>query len=307
MVKRIAKYGFKSGILPKPRQIVESFKTPAELEHAAKENVGFVDPELVPKGVKAHLPLKARVPANVTIANSAKPQSDNTQKKRADWRDLNASIRRKYLSDSLLTQEAEEWRIMKSREKRVEAEHVALLQQAKQAKRTEATTLTLPTIESFLSTKNQLVTPRTREETKLLKAKRTANRKALELQALETKANELLEVYQSSGEYIVNEEQLEAAINKAFSPKTAQSKFYNIGSSLSSFGELSRQFDLSPGNKQTSTTDAQSNLTKSLFGITSNNNPGLGEVEDAISGATVQYQKVLRDLESQKSTKSLDQ
>lgn len=306
MVKRIAQYGFKSGVLPKPRQIVDAFKTPAEIEQLTKENVGFVDPELVPKGVAAHIPLKERVPVSLTIANSAKAQKDTTQNKRSEWRGLNASIRRKYLKDSLLSQEAEEFQIMKNREKSLEYERNARLQRTEQSKRSEATTLTLPTIESFLSTKNQLVIPRTAQETRLLRAKRTANRKALELEALETKASDLLEVYQSAGKFIVNEKQLDIAITQAFSPKTAQSKFYNIGSSsLSSFGDLSRQFDISLGastSKQSGATpDAQSNLTKSLFGITSNNNPGLGEVEDAISGATVQYRKVLRDLESQKA------
>lgn len=300
MVKPIARYGFKSGVLPKPRQIVEALKTPAELKQAAKENVGFVDPELVPRGVAAHVPLKDRVPASYTIANSAKAQGENPQKKRAEWKSLNASIRRKYLTDSLLTQEAEEVRIMQRREKTLEVERHAQLELQKQATRSKATTLTLPTIQSFLSSKNQLVMPRTRQEKELLHAKRKANRKALELQSLETKASNLLEVYQSAGSFIVNEQQLEAAIQQAFSPKVPHARYYTAGSHIPSLGDLSRQFDISLGgaSKQPGVTEAQTNLTKSLFGITSNNNPGLGEVEDAISGATVQYRKVLRDLES---------
>lgn len=305
MVKPIARYGFKSGVLPKPRQIVDPYKTAAEIKQAARENVGFVDPELVPKGVAAHIPLKDRVPASVKIANSAKERTEN-QKKRAEWRLLNASIRRKYLSDSLLTQEVEEQKIMRTRERVLEKERLAQEELAKQATRSEATTLTLPTIESFLSSKNQLVIPRTKEESELLRAKRKANRKAHELKNLETKASELLEVYQSSGSYIVNEHQLESAIQQAFSPKVAHAKYYNSGSSIPSLGDISRQFDISLGGaKQPGVADAQSNLTKSLFGITSNNNPGLGEVEDAISGATVQYRKVLRDLENK--PKDLDQ
>lgn len=304
MVKPIAKYGFKSGVLPKPRQIVDAFKTAAEIKQAARENVGFVDPDLVPKGVAAHVPLKERVPASVKISNSAKDKTDK-QKPRAEWRGLNASIRRKYLTDSLMKQEAEELQIMKRRERNLEREKLAQAELLKQATRSEATTLTLPTIESFLSVKNQLVTPRTKEETELLRAKRTANRKAHELRKLETKANDLLEVYQSAGDYIVTEAQLDAAIQKAFQPNTMQSQFrYNFGR-LNSFGDLSRQFDISVGGaKQTGVAEAQTDLTKSLFGITSNNKPGLGEVEDAISGSTVQYRRVLEDLTEEKKAEA---
>lgn len=301
MGKSTARFGFKSGILPKPRKIVEPFKTPAELRQEAQNNVGFVDPELVPKGVAAHVPLKERVPASYKIAHSAKEKTNKEQ--RADWKELNATVRRRYLTDSLTFQEAEELKIMQRREKRLEKLKELNEKRAKQAVRSEATTLTLPTIESFLTIKNQLVTPRTKEETELLQAKRTANRKEQELRALERKSETLLEVYQSAGEFIVTEAQLDSAIEKAFrsTSSTSQFNFSHLGFN----DEFSRQLDLTiDPSKSSGVKGVQADLTQSMFGVTSNKKPGLGEIEDAVSGATVQYRRVLRDLTEKKKAEA---
>jgi hypothetical protein len=277
MVKRIARYGFKSGILPKPRQIVEPFKTPAEIEQAEKENIGFRDPELIPKGVAAKVPLKERVPASYKIEHSAKEAQGN--KASADWKKLNADIRRKYLTQSLLTQEAEEKAIMERRQRQLEKDRQARIQRLERTKVSEATRLTLPTIQSFL-TNQPLVTRRTPEEIALLKSKREANRKAVKLKHLTQKSNDVLELYQSSANFITTEAKLKSAIEACFNSSGSP---YASGSQYIS-NEVQNVF--STGNAKGANASSLNELTAATLGLTKNFLPGLGEVQGAISGET---------------------
>lgn len=280
MVKRIARYGFKSGILPKPRQIVESFKTPAEIEHAEKENIGFRDPELVPKGVEAKVALKERVPASYHIEHSAKKAKEN--KSGADWKKLNAEIRKKYLTQSLLTQEAEEKAIMEQRGRQLEKDRQARIQRLERTKISEATRLTLPTIQSFL-TNQPLVARRTPEEIALLKAKREANRKAVKLDHLTKKSNEVLELYQSSANFITTEAKLKSAIEACFNNSGSP---YISGSQYIS-NEVQSVF--STGDAKGANVSSLNELTAATLGLTRNFLPGLGEVQSAISGETKKF------------------
>lgn len=277
MVSRIARYGFKSGVLPKPRQIVEPFKTPAEIEHAEKENIGFRDPELIPKGVPAKVPLKERVPASFKIENSAKKAKED--KHRAEWKTLNADIRRKYFTQSLLIQEAEEKSIMERRQRQLEEDRQARIQRLERTKVSEATRLTLPTIQSFL-TNQPLVTRRTPEEIALLKSKREANRKAVKLKHLTQKSNDLLELYQSSANFITTEAKLKSAIEACFNSSGSP---YASGSQYIS-NEVQNVF--SSSNAKGANVSSLNELTAATLGLTKNFLPGLGEVQGAISGET---------------------
>lgn len=276
MVKRIARYGFKSGILPKPRQIVEPFKTKAEIAQEEKENVGFADKDLIPKGVPQIVPLKARISAQHLIDYSAKKPSEETIKKRAEWRNRNADVRREFLTRSLLNQETAEQQIMKRREAKAAREKQLQTERMELMKSSQATTLTLPTIESFLTTQ-PFVVPRTKEEIELLKAKKEANRVKTDLEQKTEKAKGILEIYQSASSYIVDVDELEQAINNAFSSGNTSFSYLN-------------------------TETAQNDMTKALFGVTNNFLPGVEEVQDAVSGNTTQFKNLLEKLENQEES-----
>lgn len=377
MVKRIAKYGFKSGILPKPRQIVEPYKTRKELEELAKANVGFRDPELIPKGVKAAvIPLKPRVTIDTVIAHSAKqPQPGNkSSSSRAQWRQDFATKRREYLVQALTTQDRAELCAMKKREARElrDEEEARKKADPELTKQSQSTLLTLPTIEAFLNNTHsstlstddkaaagshitsindvaQFVVPRTPAEQKLLLTQRKANRVRGKLAVAESRAKTFLELYQRASSFATTEEQLDKLIEKEFPPASAPThggfpgaspagSSYNktwdpsvifgsssyASSSASPFGSFAATGYSSSGSSVIlSTSPAFSNdatppresaqhlqqplsdgdthslhnaLIKELYGVTSNTAPGLAEVEDAISGATVQHHKALAEL-----------
>ncbi|VVT51857.1 uncharacterized protein SAPINGB_P003236 [Magnusiomyces paraingens] len=352
MVKRIAKYGFKSGILPKPRQIVEPYKTRKEIEALEKANVGFRDPELIPKGVKAAvIPLKPRVTIDSIIEKSAKePTPGGTASKRAPWRQELSAMRRSFLVQSLQNQDRAELRAMKLREKREARQEAEDLKKAdpELTKQSESTLLTLPTIESFLNNTHpstssitsindvsQFVVPRTRAEQKLLNTQRKANLVRKRLAETESRARSFLELYQSTSTFITTEEGLNAAIeaefaqpdhpamggrfsgrsqgffssslpfsNNPFSAFESSSTPSSAILSAPTFANVTSAGVSAPGTSvqqekvlsESEKDSFRSTMAKQLYGVTSNFAPGLAEVEDAISGATVQHHKILAEL-----------
>lgn len=259
MVKRIAKYAFKSGVLPKPRQVVAPFKTPLEIQHEEKENVGFRDPELIPqKGssrrenirVAAHVPLKQRTPAAQILAKTTKAPLEANDRRRPDWRSESAKMRRAYLNKSLADFEEDAKRDMEARQKREEyLERNTKRKETPFTTQSEALTLTLPTIESFLTPKSaksaatssatedsadamqdmlsgsQFIVPRTKEEQELLDTQRKANYKLKQLSETENRSKLFLEIYQSSDSFITTEEALKQTIDRAFNPGSSATSF----------------------------------------------------------------------------------
>lgn len=331
MSKRLSSFGFKSGVLPKPRQVVAPFKTPLEIKNEERENVGFRDPELIPKSKKfeiaAHVPLKTRVPVESIIEKTIKSPNEESDR-RPEWKKEAAKVRRVFLKESLLQFEKEALEEMQARSRREQwtEKQAKLKSDPATTQQSEAMTLTLPTIESFLTSKarpaskdkgteelqslvsgNEFIVPRTPAEQELLRTQRKANYKHKELSEAENRSKLFLELYQSTENYITTEEGLEQALNRAFSPAAQENR--QIDSTL---GRTSAAF--SRGIIMGSSADADENsnindnqtefLTKSLFrdlyGVTANNKPGLPEVEDAISGVTTQNRKAFRELFNEK-------
>jgi hypothetical protein len=281
VVKGIAKYGFKSGVLPKPRQILPKLKTSWEKDEEAKQKSGFNDPAMVPKGSSANPPAKRLVFAREKIANSAKepvnekPANSEVQK----WRKESAAIRRKYFVDALEAQNSMDKKELQIREQKF-ADAEERKRRTAKATESEAERLTLPTIDSFLN--EPFIVPRTAEELEALKLKREANRKLREIENQEGKAKLVLELYQNSQSYITNEQDLDDAIRRAFSTNGSQN--VDARARYVSKPEGQREFSfLQPGPQIDKSVQT---ITKELLGTTSNLQPGLGEVEDALSGRT---------------------
>lgn len=216
MGKGIAKHGFKSGVLPKPRQIVPKLKTFWEQAEASRINQKFNPPEMAPKGSSGNPPVRTAVSGEEKIKHSAKAPSKQKENQTdlQRWKQEAASIRRKYFVDSIRGQQKMEEESVKARERAYnrERERQSDLANAPESK---AHKLTLPTIDSFLT--GPFITPRTEEEKRLLQLKREANRKATEIRTLENKADKLLELYEKSGAYIITEEELDNCITRNFS------------------------------------------------------------------------------------------
>lgn len=263
MVKRIAKYAFKSGVLPKPRQVVAPFKTPLEIKHEEKENLGFRDPELIPQGsakrpnirVAARVPLKQRTPVEEILKNTTKAPLEANNSRRPDWRSESAKMRRAYLNKSLADFEQDAKRDMESRAKREERLERDTKRKANPfTTQSNALALTLPTIESFLTSNaakeaseedtpdktsaaiqdfisnSQFVVPRTKEEQELLDTQRKANYKRKQLTEAEHRAKLFLEIYQSSDSYITTEDALKQTIDREFIPSSLRdSRSSNTG------------------------------------------------------------------------------
>lgn len=252
-----------SGILPRPRQILPKRKTFWEIEEAKKVKQGFIDPSMIPKGVDAKWVPKHEKSADERIALSAKnptkPRSTNTETQR--WRNMTSDMRRDYFKSSLKSQESRDEQNLKKREEQFKLAREARLK-IDHDKQSDATRLTLPTIESFF--KGDFVKPRTKEQKEELMMKRQANRLHHEIKHKEQKAGEALELYQQSLDFIVTEEELDKAIAKEF--QTVESS--NRLPSSKAFPDLVAQ--------------AREKMTSELMGTTLNKRPGLPQVEEAL-------------------------
>lgn len=283
MVKRIARYGFKSGILPKPRNALPSLKTSWELEK--EENYEFQHPQMAPRAFKGRVKPKKPVPtAKDIISNSAKEPTVKKEpvSEEQKWKMIGASIRRKYLADSLVAEEEHHKRVLEKREQKYQEarQHRLALQEMEDS---PATKLTLPTIDSFL-TDGPFVLPRTKEQIEELRLKREYNRKKMQLKVETNRSRDLLELYQKAGSYIINEQQLESAVTRLFS--TAREgrdsfEFHNRNVFGQNNDVMARLFNHAGGD---SIKKSQEKLTQELLGTTSNGMPGLPEVEDVLTG-----------------------
>ncbi|CAN6606201.1 small ribosomal subunit protein mS26 [Trichomonascus vanleenenianus] len=269
MVKRTARFGFKSGVLPRKRDILPPRKTFWEKQAEEKIKVGFSDPEMVPKGVPAKPVVKQEKSAAERIAYSAKEpvraRKENTELQR--WKNMTSDIRRAYFKDSLLAEDRMNEKTIARRERQFREAREARLKIDNQEE-SEATRLTLPTIETFIN--GSFVRQRTAEEKEQLRLKREANRKLHSVRQQEAQAAALLELYQHAGDFVINEEGLDRAINNAFNPGENRQRAADIVSFSSQIEEKEKE--------------RMAALTQALFGITSNRMPGLPAVEEALSG-----------------------
>lgn len=279
-MKGIAKYGFKSGVLPKPRQIVPRIKPAFEQAEDAKIRTGFSDPKMVPKGSSAVSSGRKELSASEKIALSAKPPKVQKEAKTAhqEWRQKSADIRRRYLTDALETEEVLETKRAAGRQKAHEAA-AELRERMLQTGESEAIKLTMPTIESSLLS-GSMVRPRTEEEKNTLALKREANRKAVLANQMKLRSAQLLELYQSTRSYIITPEELDLAVDQQFSHSSNQS-------STARFNSLELKKRLMYENiRSEAFSEAREDLANTLLGTTSNHEPGLTEVRDALEGTS---------------------
>ena len=216
MGKGIAKYGYKSGILPITRRILKK-PTTKQLDLILKSKApqpkgprgeGYAD------GVQ-HPPGSSRIPPapkfidvedliKKTVPVSHKDLQINSIEQRRKLE--KAQLRRRYLEEAFKN---EEGRILRRDElirKKREIETLEHERELKLINQKKSSDLTIPSLENIIN--QPLMRQRTDEEKKLLDMKRKYNRDFLEFKSKENKIRKLLELYYVADEFIVTEEQL---------------------------------------------------------------------------------------------------
>lgn len=295
MGKRTLKYGGKSGILPRVRPIFRHNPIrPSTQEELAKESEveqGYA--ENVPLPVKKGFKFQRKMPPKpvITVEERIRKTIDERTPKQLDtskmteeqiWKHKMAEIRREHLREAYLKE-------YKRLQKIDELEHEKLQQSKLEAEanneeyeESEATKLTLPTIESYLQ--GPIVRPRTDVEQAVLEHKRILNRKTRELQAQEERATQLLQLYHQANNFITNEEQLEKAITEAFELKLH--KF--------DLAHLAVRDKLNGSSDSNVTSSRNEELILDAAHGEINRKPGLNMVQDTIDG---QLEKLKREAE----------
>lgn len=224
-LRRAAKSGKSSGILPEPRPVFRHNpirpKTAHEKAEEAKVEQGFAPGVPLPKrkGFTFHRkPVeKPIVPVEERIARigAKAPQNVDTSKLTPDeaWMVQRDEIRRQHLRDAYLAEAQRLERISELEAKTAFAQNTTK-QSNKSPVAEDANLSTLPTLDSYLE--GPLMRPRTEEEEVLVAQQRMLNRKTAELETMEARATELLELYHAASKFITTEEELEAAIHEAF-------------------------------------------------------------------------------------------
>lgn len=225
MGKGALKFGGKSGILPKTRDIfrrpVRPLKNWEQVIEDSKES-GYA--EGVPTPVIKGVPLPRQTPARkyITVEEKIKEikYPSMTLKEMNELPDVERDEQRRayYRAEFLKEAYLEEEKRLKAIDEIKEKIHMQNLERQRRfdaeiaAGSSEVSSL--PTIQKILE--SNMIRPRTAEEKELIKQQRNLNRNAKELQDKEEKAQKLLELYHEAGKYITNEAQLEDAIHKAF-------------------------------------------------------------------------------------------
>lgn len=294
MGKRTLKYGGKSGILPRVRPI---FRTnpirPATTEELAKESQ-------VEQGYAENVPLPAKKGFNferkmqpkpvVTVEERIRKTIDSRAPKNLDtsklneeqlWKHQMAEIRREHLREAYLKEHERLKKIDDLEQRKLEQQELEAANN-QEYEESEATKLTLPTIESYL--KGPIVRPRTEIEKSVLHHKRTLNRKTRELEIQEQKATQLLQLYHKSSNFITNEEQLEKAITEAFEVKL--NKF--------DLAHLAVRDKLNGSKDSNVTSSKNEDLILDAAHGEINRKPGLNIVKDTLDG---QLEKLRRQAE----------
>lgn len=280
-----------SGWLPRPRQVTPALRTQWELEEAEKRKQKFNDPAMVPKGSVAD-PTEKRYPTpEEKLAGAARaPRSNKSdvRSERQQEKQLLAEMRRTYLAESLKKQEKEDRRLVQRRERAFKEAQEARLR-AGEHRESEATLLTMPTIESFLEGK--FIEPLSEEQKEELRLKREANRKNAELRRAELRASQMLEIYQQSDKYILTPEELDAHVDREFatlnriqpSSLTDWKARYVAEDSRSAAAPSNNWLDVLAGMHEV-TAQKRERLLRALTGTTVNGYPGLPRVEAALKG-----------------------
>lgn len=216
MGKGIAKYGYKSGILPVTRSILKK-PTTKQLDLIAKSKAAQ------PKGPRGegyadgvqHPPKSSRVPpapefidVETLIKNTVPRSHKNLQINTVEQRQKleRAQLRQRYLEEAFRNEENRILRRDELIQRRKEIEKLEHERELKLINQKKSSDLTVPSLEHIIN--QPLMRQRTEEEKKLLDMKRKYNRDLVEFKSRENKIRKLLELYYVADEFIVTEEQL---------------------------------------------------------------------------------------------------
>lgn len=216
MGKAVAKYGYKSGILPVTRNILKK-PTTMQLDLIAKSKApkpkgsqgeGYADGVQHPVGSRRSPPKVEFIDVKHLIEKTVPKTTKEIQIHTAKQRDRleRAQLRQRYLTEAFQNEES---RILKRDElikKKKEIEKLEHERELKLINQKKSSDLTIPSLEHIIN--QPIMRQRTPEEKKLLDMKRKYNRDLVEYKAKETKLRKLLELYYVSDEFIVTEEQL---------------------------------------------------------------------------------------------------
>lgn len=294
MGNRTLKYGGKSGILPKPRPIFKKNPirplTKEELSDFESADQGYA--ENIPLPVKKGFTFQRRLEPKpvITVEERIRKTIDSAKAVKVDeskldeqglWRLKASEIRKEHLRQAYIKEEQrlkkiDELKIKKAEEEAEDAKTKQVFEES------EATKLTLPTLESHLQ--GPIMRQRTETEQALLDHQRAFNRKSIELKVEENKAEQLLHLYHASGNFITTEEELEKAITEAFEIKLNKFNIAHLTVRDKLSGSIDRNITLSENEEL---------ILDAAYGEI-NRKPGLNIVKDTIDG---QIEKLRREAE----------
>ncbi|GEQ66665.1 hypothetical protein JCM33374_g328 [Metschnikowia sp. JCM 33374] len=280
--KRTLKYGGKSGVLPEVRPIFRHNpirpKTEQEIKDDAQIEQGYAEGIPLPKrkGFKF-----SRMPAEKPVLTvkeriarvESRPMSDKAETEMTKdelWAVQREKLRRQYLKEAYQTESKrlEKLEALEAKKRQVEEQE----KQNKQHKESEVAKHTLPTIDSYLS--GPIMRLRTPEEQAVVDEKRLLNRKLSELEVMNAKATQLLELYHSAANFITNEEELDQAIKEAFELKVGR---------FESSERLIEDKLFGYANSFANTKTNEQYIKDAAYGEI-DGQPGLNVVKDALSG-----------------------
>lgn len=295
MGKGVIKYGGKSGLLPKPKEI---FKQPYKHQVYKKSgDSGYAEGILHPKNItRDYILPKVSTPEQLLKKSAHEPVKKYSSEEISkmpilqQFKIKNAEMRRQYLKESYQTEVKRLERVDQFEEqKKLEEEKI----KAEKAQHTQsrAEFYTSPTIESYLE--GPLVRPRTDEENEVLRLKRESNRLQTKFNIDSAKASNLLELYNGAVNFAITEEKLEKMVDAAFDSK-ADDTWKQITASnpskisaVKNFGRFNDELvDIVVDNV--------------------NNGPGYNSVEDYLSGFTDDIYQLAEQIKKEKNDKELE-
>lgn len=227
MGKGIAKYGYKSGVLPSARailkkptvrqdKIIEKLNAP---KPKGMQGVGYADGIKEPKGSHRDSPKAEFIDVENLIAKTIPlPKSDNAVSEQHMLKKNRADLRRKYLSNAFRKEEERLLRQEELLEKKERIIHAQREEELAELNKERSSNLTIPTLEDILT--EPLMRQRTPEESEIIALKRKHNRELLEFRGIERKFASLVQLYHVSDDFIVTEEQLLKAVENVFASES---------------------------------------------------------------------------------------
>ena len=291
MGKGAAKFGFKSGVLPVTRSIL---KHPTVTNTTLRERltrplpkgengVGYADGIKEPKGssrdpkpvkfIDVKEVIRKTVPEPSTTSGGNGVSEGNTVKAAKVAR---AALRRKYLTDALLNEEARALRREELLKLKREIQEREAAEEFARSNVKKDSDLTIPSLKELIS--QPLMRRRTPEEEKLMKLKRKYNREFIEFKAEERKLEKLLQLYYETDHYIITEQQLMAQLDSLFDDDRFRT--FKYGSPVAAEFKHNTKRNI-----------LETQVGDALFGTVKTNHPGLASVKDFLRGDSEKFSK----------------